>query len=121
MINPLGFTLENFDAVGRFRTEDAGKRIDPSGGYRTRNGDLVKFNGVRDLANFLADSDETRSTFVEQLFHYMIKQPIRAYGPETLPSLRNSFAANAFNIRRLAVDIVTAAAMNSEGRTQKSE
>ena len=59
-----------------------------SGGYRTRNGDLVKFNGVRDLANFLADSEETRSTFVEQLFHYMIKQPIRAYGPETLPKLR---------------------------------
>ncbi|HMC11898.1 MAG TPA: DUF1592 domain-containing protein, partial [Pirellulaceae bacterium] len=114
MINPLGFTLENFDAVGRFRTEDAGKPIDPTGGYRMRTGELVKFHGVRDLANFLADSDETHSTFVEQLFHYMIKQPIRAYGPETLPELRDSFAANRFNIRRLAVDIVTAAALAPE-------
>jgi Protein of unknown function (DUF1592)/Protein of unknown function (DUF1588)/PA14 domain/Protein of unknown function (DUF1585)/Cytochrome C oxidase, cbb3-type, subunit III len=121
MINPLGFTLENFDAVGRFRTEDAGKPIDPKGGYRTRNGELVKFTGVRDLADFLAESDETRSTFVEQLFHYMIKQPIRAYGPEALPKLRNSFAANGFNIRRLAVDIVTTAAVNSEVTTQNSE
>src|SRR5439155_18918304 len=100
----------NFDAVGRFRTEDAGKPIDPTGGYRRRTGEMVQFHGVRDLANFLADSDETRSTFVEQLFHYMIKQPIRAYGPETLPNLQQSFAANRFNIRRLAVDIVTAAA-----------
>jgi hypothetical protein len=121
MINPLGFTLENFDAVGRFRTHDAGKPIDSKGGYRTRTGELVKFHGVRDLANFLAESDETRSTFVEQLFHDMIKQPIRAYGPETLPELRNSFAANGFNIRRLAVDIVTTAALNSECRTQNSE
>jgi len=110
MINPLGFTLENFDAVGRFRTQDAGKPINASGGYRQRSGELVKFSGVRELANFLADSEETRSTFVEQLFHYMIKQPIRAYGPETLPNLRNSFAANGFNIRRLAADIVSAAA-----------
>src|SRR5262245_389926 len=111
MINPLGFTLENFDAIGQFRTQDSGKPIDPSGGYRTRSGDVVKFSGVRDLANFLADSDETRSAFVEQLFHYMIKQPIRAFGPETLPSLRGSFEANKFSIRRLMVDIVTTAAV----------
>jgi Protein of unknown function (DUF1588)/Protein of unknown function (DUF1585) len=114
MINPLGFTLENFDAVGRFRTEDAGKPIDPSGGYRRRNGDLVKFQGVRDLANFLAKSDETQSAFVEQLFHYMIKQPIRAYGPQTLPKLNSSFAENEFNIRRLAVEIVTTAGMMND-------
>jgi len=114
MINPLGFTLENFDAVGRFRTEDAGKPIDPSGGYRRRNGDLVKFQGVRDLASFLAKSDETQSAFVEQLFHYMIKQPIRAYGPQTLPKLNSSFAENGFNIRRLAIEIVTTAAKRND-------
>jgi len=111
MINPLGFTLENYDAVGRFRTEDAGKPIDATGGYRTRTGEMVKFHGVRDLANYLADSDETRSTFVEQLFHYMIKQPIRAYGSDTLPKLRDGFAANRYSIRRLAADIVTTAVM----------
>jgi hypothetical protein len=29
-INPFGFALENFDAIGRFRTTDEGKPIDPS-------------------------------------------------------------------------------------------
>jgi hypothetical protein len=111
MINPLGFTLENFDAVGRFRTSDAGKPIDPSGLYRQRNGDVVKFSGVRGLADFLAASEETHAAFVEQLFHYMIKQPVRAYGPRTLPDLRNSFAAKGFNIRQLVVDIVSTAAL----------
>lgn len=111
MINPLGFTLENFDALGRFRVEEAGKPIDASGTYRTRSGKLVHFEGVRDLAQFLADSDETRSAFVEQLFHYLVKQPIRAYGPQMLSDLRNSFVAKELNIRQLAVDIVTAAAV----------
>jgi hypothetical protein len=111
MINPLGFTLENFDAVGRFRTDDAGKPIDASGGYRTRSGKLVAFSGVQDLAKFLANSDETRSAFVEQVFHYMIKQPIRAYGAEALPNLRQSFAEKQFSIRRLIVDIATTGAV----------
>jgi hypothetical protein len=111
MINPLGFTLENFDAVGRFRVEDAGKPIDPSGLYRQRNGQVVKLHGVRDLANFLASSEETHSAFAEQLFHYMIKQPIRAYGLHALPKLRNKFAENEFSIRRLAMEIATTAAL----------
>ncbi len=114
MINPLGFTLENFDAVGRFREEEAGKPIDASGAYRTRTGDLVKFGGVRQLATFLASSDETHSAFVEQLFHYVVKQPIRAYGPQMLPELRRLFVEGKFNIQRLMVDMVTAAAIAPE-------
>jgi hypothetical protein len=31
MMDPLGFALENFDAVGAWRTEDAGARIDAAG------------------------------------------------------------------------------------------
>ena len=117
MINPLGFTLENFDAVGRFRDDEAGKPIDTSGGYLTRTGDFVKFAGVRDLATFLANSDETHAAFVEQLFHYLVKQPIRAHGQQTLAKLRKSFVANEFNIRRLAVDIVTTAALAPADKT----
>src|SRR5438067_10840654 len=30
-MDPLGFSLENFDAVGQWRTNDDGSRIDPSG------------------------------------------------------------------------------------------
>ena len=36
MINSLGYTLENFDAVGRFRKDEKGKPIDATGTYQTR-------------------------------------------------------------------------------------
>jgi hypothetical protein len=36
IINPLGYTLENFDAVGRFRDKDNGRPVDASGLYQTR-------------------------------------------------------------------------------------
>jgi hypothetical protein len=110
MINPLGFPLENFDAVGRFRSEERGKPIDATGLYQTRTGDTVKFTGARELATFLAASEETHEAFVEQLFHHLIKQPIRAYGPDTLTNLSRSFAENGYHIRKLIVEIVTLAA-----------
>ena len=111
MINPLGFTLEHFDAVGRFRKEENGKPVDAMGAYRTRNGELVKFAGVNELAKFLADSPETHSAFVEQLFHFLVKQPIRAFGSNTRETLRASFVKDNFNIHRLMVEIIAIAAL----------
>jgi hypothetical protein len=117
MINPLGFTLENFDAVGRFREAENGKPIDASGGYLTRSGQTVKFAGVRDLAEFLADSPEVHEAFVEQVFHHLVKQPVRAYGPNRLDEMRQTFAQNGFSVRKLMVDIMADTALT--GRNAK--
>src|SRR5579875_2975945 len=105
MINPLGFTLENFDAIGRFRDKEKDRPIDTTGSYLTRKGAIVKFTGVRDLAAFLAASDEVQEAFVEQLFHYFVKQPIRAYGPDKISALRHFFVDNHCNVRKLMVEI----------------
>ena len=114
MINPLGFTLEHFDAVGRYRDEEQGRPIDATGSYRTRKGEEVKFADVRELANFLAHSDETHTAFVRQLFHYLMKQPIRAFGSQRLPELRQSFANHQFHVRKLAIEIVAGAAFDTQ-------
>src|SRR6185295_6700356 len=45
IINPLGFTLEQFDAVGRLRDFDRGKAVDVRGEFRARSGDPVSING----------------------------------------------------------------------------
>jgi hypothetical protein len=111
MINPLGFTLESFDAIGRFRDKEKERPIDSTGSYRTRKGEALKFAGVRDLATFLAGSDEVHEAFVEQLFHYFVKQPIRAYSPDKAVTLRRFFVDNGCNVRKLMVEIVAEAAL----------
>ena len=115
MINPLGFTLEHFDAVGRYRKEEKGKPIDATGSYETRSGETVKFSGVGDLAAYLTTSGEAHSAFVQQLFHYLIKQPIGAYGSQELPELRRFFVAHDFNIRKLTVQIMATTALTARG------
>jgi Protein of unknown function (DUF1592)/Protein of unknown function (DUF1588)/PA14 domain/Protein of unknown function (DUF1595)/Cytochrome C oxidase, cbb3-type, subunit III len=115
MINPLGFTLENFDAVGRYRKDEQGRPIDATGSYETRAGEAVKFQGVQDLVVFLTSSEETHSAIVQQLFHHLIKQPVRAYGPQTLTDLRQFFAAHDFNLRKLMVEIMATSALTPHG------
>jgi hypothetical protein len=114
MINPLGFALEEFDAIGRHRTSeirgDARKPIDASGSYQPREGDEASFRGARELAAHLARSRDAQEAFVQSLFHSLVKQPVRAWGPETLAKLRAGFEAGSFDIRRLMVDIVVLAA-----------
>ena len=84
---------------------------DATGTYQTQTGEVVKFNGVRDLAKFLAGSEEVHEAFVEQLFHYFVKQPVRAYGPRKLAELRQSFAENGFSVRKLLVEIMAESAL----------
>jgi mono/diheme cytochrome c family protein len=110
IMNPLGFALENFDAVGRFRDKDRAKPIDSSGGYDTRAGTAVKFTGAKEMAKFLANSEETQYSFAQQMFHYYAKQPVRAYGLNTPDELRKAFASNALSVRKLAVEIAAIAA-----------
>jgi len=104
-INPLGFTLEHFDATGRYREEERGKPIDSSGSCELPSGKLRTLDNARDLAEFLAGSEEAQRSFAVQLFHHMVKQPILALGPDAPENLRRTFAARGFNIRKLMVEI----------------
>ncbi len=111
MINPLGFTMENFDAVGRFRQDELGKPLDTGGSYRRMDGELVEFHDARDLGAFLATSEEAQGAFVERLFKDVVKQPILAYGPDEKERLRRTFVDHGFSIRALLVELTVSSAM----------
>ncbi len=113
LINPLGFTLENYDAVGRFRAVERDKPIDATGFYRTLQGDEIAFHGARELAEFLAGSSEVHRSFVEQLFHQIVKQPVSAYGDDRLEALTTAFAASEFNVQKLLIEILKASALQA--------
>jgi hypothetical protein len=106
VINPLGFALERFDAIGRLRVAENARPIDASGSYQTRSGDHAHFDGAYELASFLSRSEEAQSAFVEQMFHHLIKQPVRAYSPHAAADLEAIFAASRFDMRRLIVEVL---------------
>ena len=106
VINPLGFTLEQFDAIGRWRSEDNRKPVNSTVDFDAEEGASLHFTGPEDVANYAVSSTHAHDAFVRQLFLYTIKQPPAAFGVETLQRLRTQFAANGFDIRKLLVDVV---------------
>lgn len=102
--------MENFDAVGRYREQERAREIDASGHYVDRQGNRIEFSGVEDLANYLADSDDSRQAFVARAFQHFVKQPPAAYGADTLDRLTKTFEESDCNIRQLLVEIAVVAA-----------
>ena len=76
-MDPLGFALENFDAIGRWRTVDDGEtRIDPSGTLP----DGTKFQGPDGLRRvLLARGDQFVETLTEKLLTYALGRGLESY------------------------------------------
>jgi hypothetical protein len=53
-MDPVGFALENYDAVGRWRTSDSGAAVDASGALP----DGTKFSGAEELQKALLHRPE---------------------------------------------------------------
>ncbi len=109
-INGLGFALENFDAVGRFREQEGDRPIHATGHYTTRDGESVTFRGATELAAFLASSHDTHRAFVNRAFQHFVKQPVAAYGATRLDELTEQFRSSGFRIRKLLIEIAVIAA-----------
>ena len=78
-MDPLGFALENYDAVGRWRTVDGGEVIDPSGELA----DGTRIAGVSDLEQALLDRPELfASALAEKLLTFALGRGVEHYdGP----------------------------------------
>jgi len=75
LMDPLGFALENFDAVGAWRMVDAGSPIDASG----QLADGTKVDGVVTLRQALVSrADVFVQTFVEKLLTYALGRGLTA-------------------------------------------
>jgi len=112
VINPLGFSLEHYDAVGRFQTLQGNRPINSASEYTTDEGQTVRLAGARDVGEFAAASEQAQNGFIEQLFHQVVKQPMLAYGADIMDRLRQSFVASEFSMQKLLVDIATASALH---------
>jgi len=82
LMDPLGLALENFDAVGAWRTDDNGEKVDTSG----QLADGTKIEGVTGLREaLLKRPDALVTTVTEKLMTYALG---RGLEPEDMPAVR---------------------------------
>jgi hypothetical protein len=109
--DPLGLALENFDAIGQWRTTDAGGPIDASGAFI----DGSRFNGPAELrAGLLKYSDAYYANVTQRLLANALNRKGRAgrlYDYE-MPSVRaivRSAAAREYRWSSIIMGVVTSA------------
>ncbi len=111
VINPLGFSLENYDAIGRWRTQDNQKPVNAVSDFATDEGKTLRITGPRDIVKYAAETPGGHRAFIRHLFHHTVKQPVPAFGGDALEKLRQSFEASGFNIQKLIGEMAVMAAM----------
>lgn len=117
LINPLGFSLENFDAIGRWRTQDENKPVNPVSELPLDEDKKIQLTGPRDIVNHVVKTADGHRTFLRQLFHHTIKQPTAAYGQNTLNDLQKTFVQNEFHIQKILAEIATLSALHGIEKT----
>jgi hypothetical protein len=104
LINPLGFGLGNFDAIGRYQTtDDAGFPIDASG--KLRDGSAFQTPG--ELAAALANDPQVRACLTKQWFRFGFGHAESEADTHSLQTAYSSFEGAAFDLRELLIAFVT--------------
>ncbi|MDA1276536.1 MAG: DUF1588 domain-containing protein, partial [Verrucomicrobia bacterium] len=102
VIDPPGFSLENFDAVGRWRTSVEGEPIDNSGGLP----DGSEFSGVTGLEEALLNRPEIfAGTLTEKLMTYALGRGIESYDAPAIRRIVRDAQAADFRFSTIIVGI----------------
>jgi hypothetical protein len=104
LMDGLGLGFEQYDPLGRWRTQDQGLPIDSSGNVVQTDVDGA-FVGGAPLAAKLAQSGEVRQCMVKQWFRYANGRSDIAADSCTLSHLNHDFDSKGHDMRELRVDI----------------
>ena len=104
VMDPVGFALENFDAVGQWRTMEEGKPVDASGGLP----DGSKFTGVAALEQALRSRPEVFvGTLTEKLLTFALGRGVEYYdGPAVRKIVRDAQSSD-YRFSSLIVGLTT--------------
>ena len=104
MMDPIGFALENFDGIGKWRTSQFGQKVDASGQLT----DGTKVNGVVDLRQaLLRYSPQFVRTLAEKLLTYALGRGVEYPDMPVVRSIVREAAANHYRFSSLVVGIVS--------------
>lgn len=105
LIDPLGFAFENYDGIGRYRTEDQGVPVNTAGTLVGTDVD-GDFSGPAELAQKLAMSDQVRQCAARQWFRYVMQRFDQNVDACSVQPLAAEFAASGAQFASLRPAIV---------------
>lgn len=104
VMDPIGFALENYDGIGRWRTQDGGSEIDATG----KLPDGTQFTGPPGLKKALTTirSEEFASTVAERLLTYALGRGVEYYDQPAIRTIVRETKAGDYRLRDLITAVV---------------
>ncbi len=105
MLDPIGFGLENFDAIGRWRDhDDNGEAIDATGVLPGGE----RFSSPKELKAIIAGrTDVLTRNLVEKLLAYALCRQLEGYDEIVVDELMHQIAADGYRMQTLVTAVVT--------------
>lgn len=117
-IDPLGFALENYDVIGRWRTEDAGKPVDNSGEMT----DGTKIQGPAQLkAALLEHKDLFVRNLTSKLLGYALGRGLTLRDSCTVDAIVASVKAKDYSAQALIEGIVLSTPFRQKERPKEKK
>jgi hypothetical protein len=102
-MDPLGFGLENYDAIGRWRTQDGNFPVDSSGALP----DGRTFQGPAELRAVLAaQAPRFSRALTEKMLTYALGRGLRTYDARTVDTINRALVADGYRFQTLVRLIV---------------
>jgi hypothetical protein len=102
-MDPIGFAMEHFDAVGRWRETDGGQPIDTIGVFP----DGTKFDGVTGLKReLLRHPEQFASTVAERLLMYAVGRNLQYYDAPAVRDILRAGAPSRYTLASLVLGVV---------------
>jgi hypothetical protein len=103
-MDPIGFALENYDGVGKWRSQDAGSAIDASG--KLPGG--VKFEGPSGLKKLLLSDyrEDFVTTVTERLLTYALGRGLEYYDQPAVRAITRDAARDNYRMSALVTAVV---------------
>ena len=104
-MDPIGFAFENYDAIGRYRTQDNGKPIDATGKLTTGE----SFNNATELRHILTTKKRDFFTrcLTEKMLTYALGRGLEYYDKRTVDNIVGRLQKNGYKFNELIHGIVT--------------
>lgn len=117
-INPLGFSMENFDGLGRTRKLDNGAPVDTTGAYPFVGG-LTPFDDAVDLMKMIAKNEMAHECYSRYIASYGLGRTLGETDARLISNLAEKSLADKASTKELVLALVSSPEFNKrEGATK---
>jgi hypothetical protein len=106
LFDGLGFAMENYDPIGRWRDTDKNKPIDPSGTFPLPSGPELEFDNFVDLVGQLSKAPDVYSCFASQYLSYSTGRQISDLAKCERTLVTDEFVRSNYQIDTLVMSVV---------------